>query len=628
MERCFILDTGINVTDMEEVLNVLDASIEAKRGNYICVANVHTTVMAFRDKSYQEIQNNSWMTLPDGKPLSIVSKKRGYSEAKRVAGPDLMPKVFELSKEKGYRHFFYGSTEDTLKKLKDKIEIKYPYLQIAGMYSPPFRKLEAEEDQSVINLINQSNPDFVWVALGAPKQEIWMAEHKNKINGIMLGVGAAFDFEAGTVKRAPQWMQELCLEWFYRLMKEPRRLIKRYVETNATFLWETYREGRRLKKKNTCKKIAMIGHKRIPSREGGVEIVVYELSKRMVSLGHKVDAYNRRGSHVSGKKFVNQIGKNHQGIRILSIPTFENGKLNAIVYSFLATLRALFGRYDVIHYHAEGPCSMLWIPKLFGIRCVATIHGLDWQRAKWGNFATRVLKFGEKVAAKYADEIIVLSENVQNYFREVYGRETVFISNGITKPALVEVREIKERWNLDKDGYILFLARIVPEKGIHYLIEAYKRIETDKKLVIAGGKSHSTDYFNSLLNMSKGEENIIFTDFVGGRALEELFSNAYCFVLPSDIEGMSIGLLEAMSYGNCCLVSDIRENAEVVGDKGVLFRHSNVDSLEEKLSKLLENPELVIKYKEEASDYICGKYSWEKVVQETLKLYERAEKRK
>lgn len=621
MERCFILNTGIHVTNMEEVLEALEENIEKKKGDYICVANVHTTVMAFRDPSYCEIQNNSWLTLPDGKPLSIVSRKRGYLKAKRVAGPDLMPKVFELSKEKGYRHFFYGSTEETLEKLKHKISKKYPYLQVAGMYSPPFRKLEEKEDQEIIERINDTKPDFVWVALGAPKQEIWMAEHENKVKGIMIGVGAAFDFEAGTVKRAPQWMQELCLEWFYRLMKEPRRLIKRYVETNATFLWETYREGKQLKKRKDCKKIAMIGHKRIPSREGGVEIVVYELSKRMVDLGYRVDAYNRRGSHVAGKKFVNQIGKVHQGIRILSIPTFENGKLNAIVYSLLATLRALFGRYDIIHYHAEGPCSMLWIPKLFGIRCVATIHGLDWQRAKWGDFATKVLKFGEKMAAKYADEIIVLSENVQNYFMETYDRNTKFIPNGITRPERKEIQEIKERWGLKKDGYILFLARIVPEKGIHYLIEAYQRINTEKKLVIAGGRSHSTDYFESLISMANDNENIIFTDFVGGRVLEELFSNAYCFVLPSDVEGMSIGLLEAMSYGNCCLVSDIKENAEVVEDKGELFLHSNVDSLEEKLRKLLEHSEVVDKYKREACDYICQKYSWEKVVEETLKLY-------
>lgn len=619
MERCTILKTNINVTDMDTVLCTIEDSLEEVRGNYICVSNVHTTVMAFRDENYRKIQNESWMSLPDGKPLSMVSKKRGFENAGRVPGPDLMPKVFEKSREKKYRHFFYGSTDQTLKMLEQKIREKYPYLEIAGMYSPPFRKLTEEEDREIVEKINETKPDFVWVALGAPKQEIWMAEHKNKVHALMVGVGAAFDFEAGTVKRAPKWMQEMCLEWFYRILQDPMRLIPRYVNTNISFMWNVYKEGRQIKKAK--KKIAMIGHKRIPSREGGVEIVVYELATRMVQRGIQIDAYNRRGSHVSGKKFVEKIGKNHKGIRIISIPTFENGKLNAIVYSFFATIRALFGRYDAIHYHAEGPCSMIWIPKMFGIRCVATIHGLDWQRAKWGNFATKVLKFGEKMAVKHADEIIVLSQNMKEYFEKEYGRKTVYIPNGISKPELKEVEEIRKKWALEKDNYILFLARIVPEKGAHYLIEAYKQIKTDKKLVIAGGSSHSSDYYKELKKLAEGNGNIIFTDFVGGRALEELFSNAYCFVLPSDIEGMAIGLLEAMSYGNCCLVSDIKENVEVVQEFAEHFENSNVSDLKAHLEKLLNNQDIVQKYKIQAADYICNKYSWDKVVDETLKLY-------
>ena len=619
MERCTILNTNINVTNMDEVLGILGESLEEKRGDYICVANVHTTVMAFRDESYRKIQNESWMTLPDGKPLSMVSKRRGYENAGRVPGPDLMPKVFEESKEKKYRHFFYGSTEETLAKLKEKIQEKYPYLDIVGMYSPPFRKLTEEEDKNVINMINGAKPDFVWVALGAPKQEIWMAEHKNKINAIMLGVGAAFDFEAGTVKRAPKWMQELCLEWLHRIMQDPKRLIPRYVNTNASFLWNVYKENKQLNKGK--KKVAMIGHKRIPSREGGVEIVVYELARRLVKREYLVDAYNRRGHHVSGKKFMQRIGKYHKGIRIISVPTFENSKLNAIVYSILATIRALFGGYDVIHFHAEGPCSMIWLPKMFGIRCVATIHGLDWQRAKWGNFASKFLKFGEKMAVKYADEIIVLSDNMKLYFENEYGRRTIYIPNGISKPEKREAVEITQIWGLEKDGYILFLARIVPEKGVHYLIDAYQKINTDKKLVIAGGSSHSSEYYKELKEMAQNNKNIIFTNFVGGRVLEELFSNAYCFVLPSDIEGMAIGLLEAMSYGNCCLVSDIRENAEVVGEYAEQFEHSNVESLQKHLTYLLENTEVVEKYKKNASQYICQKYSWDRVVDETVKLY-------
>ena len=625
MERCSILRTNINVTNLDEVIQILDDSVEEQRGDYICVANVHTTVMAFRDEAYRKIQNESWMTLPDGKPLSMVSKRRGYENAGRVPGPDLMPKVFELSRERGYRHFFYGSTEKTLTMLREKIEKKYPYLKIAGMYSPPFREVSEKEDKEIIHRINDSKPDFVWVALGAPKQEIWMAEHKNKINAVMIGVGAAFDFEAGTVKRAPRWMQEFCLEWLHRIMQDPKRLLPRYIDTNASFLWNIYKENKKMNKGK--KKIAMIGHKRIPSREGGVEIVVYELSKRLVKKGFLVDAYNRKGHHVSGKKFIQKVGKYHKGIRIISVPTFENSKLNAIVYSFLATFRALFARYDTIHFHAEGPCSMIWLPRILGIHCVATIHGLDWQRAKWGNFASAFLKFGERMAVKYANEIVVLSENMKVYFQQEYGRHTIFIPNGIEKPEKKEPLEIKERWNLEKNEYILFLARIVPEKGVHYLIEAYQKLSTDKKLVIAGGSSHSIVYYQEIKEMAQNNVNIIFTDFVGGRVLEELYSNAYCFVLPSDIEGMAIGLLEAMSYGNCCLVSDIRENTEVIENFGECFKQGDVDSLQQRLKYLLDNPEVVYEYKENASKFICEKYSWDKIVEETIKLYEKGKNR-
>lgn len=375
-------------------------------------------------------------------------------------------------------------------------------------------------------------------------------------------------------------------------------------------------------------RVAMIGQKRIPSREGGVEIVVSELSTRLVKRGYEVDAYNRSGYHVSGKEFEEhgKKGKFYNGTRLIVIPTFRNGRLNAIVYAFLATLRALFGRYDVIHYHAEGPCAMLFIPKLFGIRVVATIHGLDWQRAKWGNFASYVLKFGEKMAARYADEVIVLSENVQNYFRATYGRETRYICNGIARPEMKKADVIVQKYGLEKDGYILFLARLVPEKGLHYLIEAFRGIETGKRLVIAGGSSHSHEYMQKIESMAGRDPRIIMTDFVQGRILEELYSNAYLFVLPSDVEGMAISLLEAMSYGNCCLVSDIEENLEVVGNKAASFKKGNVADLKRQLGRLIENKELVEQYKSGARDYICNKYNWEDVVERTCKLYINEEK--
>lgn len=368
-------------------------------------------------------------------------------------------------------------------------------------------------------------------------------------------------------------------------------------------------------------KIAMIGHKRIPSREGGVEIVVYELSNLMAKAGNRVDVYNRSGAHVSGAEFKSDNMLPIDGnIKIITVPTPKSKTLNAFVYSFLAAVRSLFGRYDVVHFHAEGPAAMCFLPKLFGIRTLVTIHGLDWQRSKWGGFASKYLKFGEKTAAKYADEIIVLSRSVQDYFKNEYGRDTVFIPNGVNAPEIKKASLITQKYKLEKDGYILYLGRIVPEKGIHYLIDAYSQIDTQMPLVIAGGSSHSQEYFEELKQKAQGK-NIIFTDFVQGRELEELYSNAYVYVLPSDLEGMPISLLEAMSYGNCCLTSDIPECTEVCGDKAVCFEKGNTASLKKQLELLLKNSDIVNGYKAEASQFICNKYNWQDVCRQTLRLY-------
>ena len=639
-----ILGTKINVTDMEKTVSYIAQHLKELKGHYICVSNVHTTVTAYRDEEYRDVQNNAAMNIPDGKPLSIVQRRSGFREAGRVPGPDLMPEIFSISEDKGYRHYFYGSRQETLDALREKLMKQYPRLKIVGMYSPPFRPMSEEEDAETVKKINACRPDFIWIGLGAPKQEKWMAAHDVKVCGVMLGVGAGFDFHAGTIRRAPLWMQEFCMEWLFRIGQDPKRLLPRYLDTNFSFVFYLFREWLKGKdnidkisisksdvnkeqdsvpkgKRGRPLRIAMIGHKRIPSREGGVEIVVDELSTRMVKLGCQVHAYNRYGRHTAGKKFDQRRGKYYNGIRLITIPTPKASSLNAIVYSFFATVRALFGGYDVIHFHAEGPCTMLWLPKLFGIHTVATIHGLDWQRSKWGDFAAKVLKFGEKIAARYADEVIVLSKNMQDYFGEKYNRETKFIPNGINRPEIRTADLISQQYGLEKNGYILFLARIVPEKGLHYLIEAYSQITTEKKLVIAGGSSHSHEYMSQIKEMASKDDRIIMTDFVHGHCLEELYSNAYIFVLPSDVEGMALSLLEAMSYGNCCLVSDIQENTEVVDDYAETFKKGNIMDLKEKMNELLNAPEVVRNYQKISRDYICDKYNWDKVVDETLNLY-------
>ncbi len=370
-------------------------------------------------------------------------------------------------------------------------------------------------------------------------------------------------------------------------------------------------------------KIAMLGHKRIPSREGGIEVVVEELAVRMVDRGEDVTCYNRKGKHVSGKEYKNEKGiKEYKKVKIKRVFTIDGRGLAAMSSSFFAALRAAVSKYDIVHFHAEGPCAMMWIPKFFGKKCVATIHGLDWQRSKWGGFATKYIKFGEKTAVKNARQIIVLSKNVQKYFKDTYGRDTIFIPNGVNRPRILEADIITKKFGLKKDEYILYLGRIVPEKGVKYLVEAFKEVKTNKKLVIAGGSSDSEEYFSEIRNLAKDNNRIIFTNFVSGSVLDELYSNSYIYTLPSDLEGMPLSLLEAMSYGNCVLGSDIDEIAEVVEDQAVLFKKSEIKDLKEKLQNLCDSPEIVAKYRSRAADFICNKYSWDDIVEKTLKIYE------
>lgn len=368
--------------------------------------------------------------------------------------------------------------------------------------------------------------------------------------------------------------------------------------------------------------IAMLGHKRIPSREGGVEIVVEELATRMVSLGHQVTCFNRGGHHVSGSQFdTEEQLENYQGITLKTVPTLDKKGLAAVTSSTMAAIKAAFGPFDVVHFHAEGPCAMLWLPKLFGKRCIATIHGLDHQRAKWGRLASTYIKLGEHCAVKWADEIIVLSQGVKDYFQETYGRETTYIPNGVNRPRNIKADMIREALGLERGGYILYLGRLVPEKGLRYLIQAYKNVKTDKKLIIAGGTSDTNAFVDELEMMAADDERIEFVGFVQGRILEELYSNAYVYTLPSDLEGMPLSLLEAMSYDNCCLVSDIPECADVVGEYGVTFRKGDVEDLREKLQMLCDDPVLARRYRLAAADYICRKYNWDDVVTKTLERY-------
>jgi glycosyltransferase involved in cell wall biosynthesis len=370
-------------------------------------------------------------------------------------------------------------------------------------------------------------------------------------------------------------------------------------------------------------KIAMLGHKHVLSNEGGIEKVVRELSTRLVNKNCEVTCYDRRNKHVMNSDENLPNLSEYNGVKIKDCLTIDQKGLAAVSSSFVATIKILFSNVDVVHYHAEGPSAMIPIINFFSKKkIIVTIHGLDWKRDKWGDgFASKYIKFGEKMAAKYADEIIVLSDNVKEYFKNTYNRKTHFIPNGVIQPQILSANIINSKYRLEKDDYFLFLGRIVPEKGIHYLVDAYNEIKTDKKLVIAGGASDTDSYYEELRKKASNNKNIIFTGFVQGQELEELYSNAFVYVLPSDLEGMPLSLLEAMSYGNCCITSDIEECAKVMDGCGVTFKQSSVDDLSNKLQYLNDNKKVVQKIKEVSSQFIIKKYNWDDIVNKTLEIY-------
>lgn len=369
----------------------------------------------------------------------------------------------------------------------------------------------------------------------------------------------------------------------------------------------------------------MLGHKVVPSRRGGIENVLTTLCPLLIEAGADVTCYNRSSDSVENEFVATVVDKSYRGVKLKTAHTIKARGVAAMLASFTAAIYAAFGNYDIVHFHAEGPCAALWLPKLFGKRCVATVHGLDWQREKWGHgFASKYIKFGEKVLAKYADEIIVLSQSAQDYFRQTYNRDTVIIHNGVAAPVKRPADKITKDYGLVGRDYICIISRLTAEKGIHYLIDAYNAVKPDKKLVIAGDTSDTDNYVEMLKQKAAGNPNIIFTGFISGDILDEMYSNAYLTVLPSDVEGMSLSLLEALSYGNAVLCSDIPENTSVAEDKAMYFKKGDVKDLTEKLRFLCENAAATKELAAGADEFILKKYNWLEVANATYELYKKA----
>jgi glycosyltransferase involved in cell wall biosynthesis len=357
-------------------------------------------------------------------------------------------------------------------------------------------------------------------------------------------------------------------------------------------------------------KIAMIGSRGIPETYSGIETALKAMCPRLVARGHEVTVYCR-----SYYGFPDE----YEGVRLVSLPSINTKHLDTLTHVLLCTLHSLFQDFDILHYHALGPTLFAWLPRARGRRVVATVQGLDWQRAKWGAIARKTLQLAERTSARLPHRTIVVSRVLESYYTTRYGSSAVYIPNGVDMPAATPSPRLIKEYGLKGDDYILFAGRLVPEKGVHGLLEAYSQLGTNKKLVIAGEGVHSEEYVATLKETAGPD--VVFTGHVVGELLAELFSNAYLYVLPSAIEGLSLSLLEAMSYGLCVVASDIPENREVVGGRGFTFNSGDWQSLAGVLEHLLGDESAVTESGLKARAHVQQEYGWDSITERTDQLY-------
>ncbi len=499
-----ILGVNIAVTNMQDTVNLILEQIEELKGKFICLSNVHTTVMAEKSEDYRKIQNAAFLALPDGSPLALVQRLRGYKGAEQVPGPDLMPELWKATENTEISHYFYGSTPETIDALRKNLEEKYPGLKIAGMESPPFRALSEEEDKEAVERINASGASIVWVGLGAPKQEEWMYAHQDRVNAVMFGVGAGFDFHAGTVKRAPDWMRKHYLEWLYRLIQDPKRLWKRYVQTNGKFILLSIKDAFVWKKHvdSDRKNLLIYAHYYYPDVASTGQILT-ELAEGLNDSFHTtvictVPSYTGKVSqhYRKHKYYFENIG----GVDVLRIrvPEFrKNFALSRIINIMSYFFSAIFATFRVEHqdyvFTISQPPVLGGLLGVFGkwikhAKFIYNIQDFNPEQIKAVNFTANKLVLGtlmllDKYSCKKADKLIVVGrdmvETLQKRFQKV--PTYAYINNWIDEKEIVplppdheKVLAFKKKYGLEDKFVIMYSGNI----GLYYdLVNIMKIIE-------------------------------------------------------------------------------------------------------------------------------------------------------
>ena len=356
-------------------------------------------------------------------------------------------------------------------------------------------------------------------------------------------------------------------------------------------------------------KIAIIGTKGLPARHGGFETCVDEVSTRLVQRGHQVFLYYHSKSNSR---------RSYRGVKMIRVPTLESKHLATIISSLVSTLSVAFKNMDVVHVYGVGSSIFVPLLRCLSHKTIISVDALDWRRAKWNRFASWYLRKAEKVAALFANSIVVDNKVIGRYYRDSYGIRARYVPYGAEIRRDSRVDALK-KFGLEGDDYLLFVGRLKPEKGVHRLIQAFRGLKTDKKLALVGDDAFSREYISEL--KSTAGPNVKFLGYVYGEECRQLYCHAYLYVTASEIEGTSPALLTAMGYGNCVVVNDIPENRETIRDAGISFRKDDVDDLHRQLQRLIDRPKLVREYRIKAKERVAQNYSWEKVTDQLEDLY-------
>lgn len=530
-----ILGVNVAVTNMKDMVNLITNHVDELRGEFICLSNVHTTIMAYENAEYRKVQNSAFIALPDGKPLSFVQRLRGYKEAEQVSGPDLMPTLWKATENMEISHYFYGSSEETIKALEKNLRKKYPKLKIAGMEAPPFRPLTKEEDEEAVRRINESGASILWVGLGAPKQEEWMYKHRNKINCLMFGVGAGFDFHAGTVKRAPLWMREHYLEWLYRLIQDPKRLWKRYVNTNGKFILLSIKDAFKWKKhrEKDKKNLLIYAHYYYPDVASTGQILT-ELAEGLkdsfdITVICTVPSYTGKISRYYKKhKYYHE---NINGVNVLRIrvPEFRKSFAPSRIYNiasyFLSAIAATFRveDQDYVFTISQPPVlgGMLGVigKKIKHAKSIYNIQDFNPEQVEAVKFTGNKFVLGlmmalDKYSCKKADKVIVVGRDMIETLKKR------FVKNGNNLSAMPQYSYINN-WTNEKE--------IVPLSVENKHVAAFKKkygLENKFVIMYSGNIGLYYDLQNILkvIEKFKGIQDVAFMFIGEGSVLEQLES--------------------------------------------------------------------------------------------------------